>query len=147
MKDSKTKGTVKAARKKYARRQASTPATELPTEPQTPKKFTTKWHHSSPDVASKAQAASYLVLRVNDYDIANSWILDSRSNIHICNDLSRFKIIHSTMSEDYLISRSTTYSIETYSTINITVTSPTSKEETVTLNQVALILGFFINLV
>ncbi len=55
MKDSKVKNDTENAKKQAARKQASTPSTptELPTEPQTPANFATKWHHSDPVIANK----------------------------------------------------------------------------------------------
>ena len=121
LKDPKIKANIdKARRKKDPRGQALTLTTELPTEPQ---------------------------IKANDYDIADCWILASASKIHVCNDPSRFNTTHSTTSDDYLISGSTTYPIQAYGTVDITLTSPTGKLQSITLKQVALIPGFFTNLV
>ena len=119
--DPKVKANInKARRRKNPGEQALTLTTELPTEPQ---------------------------IKANDHDIMNSWILASASNIHVCNDPSRFNTTHSTTSNDYLISGSTTYPIQAYGTVDITVTSPTGKRQSIALKQVALIPGFFTNLV
>ena len=137
LKDSKVKANVDKARKRRADKQTLKTTAEPPTEPQDPKTFATVLHHSDPAA----------VVNINDYDIANSWILDSGSNIHVCNDPHRFKTTHPTTSDDYLVSGSTTYPITAYGTVDITVASPTGRTESVTLNQVALIPGFFTNLV
>ena len=137
IKDPQVKKSIENAKAKMiARRQASTPLipAELPSESSALKIFATKWHHSDPITAGKHQASSYSVLKANNYDIVNCWILDSGSNIHVYNDSSRFKITHSTTAEDYLISGSTTYPIEAYGTVTITVTSPTGKEESIILS-------------
>ena len=121
LKDPKLKANIDKARKrKDPREQASTLTAKLPTE-------------------SK--------INTNNYDIANCWILASASNIHVCNDPIRFNTTHSTTSNDYLISGSSTYPIQAYGTVDITVASPTGKRETIALKQVALIPGFFTNLV
>ena len=137
LKDSKVKANVDKARKRRADKQTLKTTAEPPTEPQDPKPFATVLHHSDPAA----------VVNINDYDIANSWILDSGSNIHVCNDPHRFKTTHPTTSDDYLVSGSTTYPITAYGTVDITIASPTGRTESVTLNQVALIPGFFTNLV
>ena len=121
LKDPKVKASInKARRRKNLGEQALKSTTELPPKPQ---------------------------IIANDYDITNCWILASASNVHVCNDPSRFNTTHSTKSNDYLISGSTTYPIQAYGTVDITVTSPTGKRERIVLNQVALIPGFFTNLV
>ena len=145
MRDPKVKANVEKAKTRGSQ-QTSTPAAELPAENPASRIFATKWHHSDPLAASTSQS-SYTVLKVEDYDIVNCWILDSGSNIHVCNDSSRFKPTHSTTPGDYLISGSTTYLIEAYGTVDVTVTSPTGKKETIILDKVALIPGFFTNLV
>ena len=83
----------------------------------------------------------------SNYDIVNSWILDSGSNIHVCNDSSRFRPTHTTTSEDYLVSGSTTYQIEAYGDVDITLNSPTGSTKKKTLYHVALVPSFFTNLV
>ena len=121
LKDPKVKASINKARKrKNLGEQALTFTTELPPEPQ---------------------------IIANDCDITNCWILASASNIHVCNDPSRFNTTHSTKLNDYLTSGSTTYPIQAYGTVDITVTSPTGKRESIVLKQVALIPGFFTNLV
>lgn len=121
LKDPKVKTNIKKARRrKDPIEQALTVITELPPEPQ---------------------------IKANDCDITNCWILSSASNIHVCNDPSRFNTTHSTKSNGYLISGSTTYPIQAYGTVDITVTSPTGKRASIVLKQVALIPGFFTNVV
>ena len=121
LKDPKLKAnTDKARKRKDPREQPSKLTAKLPAEPE---------------------------INAKNYDIANCWILASASNIHVCNDPSRFNITHSTTSNDYLISGSTTYPIQAYGTVDITLTSPTGKRESIILKQVALIPGFFTNLV
>ena len=121
LKDPKIKANIDSARKrKDTREQASTLTAKLPTEPE---------------------------INANNYDVANCWILASASKIHVCNDPSRFNTTHSSTSDDHLISGSTTYPIQAYGTVDITLTSPTGKRQSTTLKQVALIPGFFTNLV
>ena len=137
LKDLKVKAKVDKARKWRANKQTLKITAELPTEPQDPKTFVLKWYYSD-------RAA---VFNIKDYNIANSWILDSGSNIHVCNDPHRFKTTHSTISDDYLVSGSIIYPITAYGTVDITVASPTGRTENISLNRVALIPGFFTNLV
>ena len=145
LKDPKVKANVdKARKKKDPREQASTPTAEFPTEPWNLTNFTTEWHFNDPNIADKS---SYSALKANDHDIVNCWILASGSNIHVCNDPSRFKTTQSTTSNDYLISGSTMYPIQAYGTVNITITTPKRKQESIMLYQVALIPGFLTNLV
>ena len=145
LKDPKVKANVdKASRKKDPRKEASTPTAELPTEPRNPNNSTTEWHFNDPIIADKS---SHSVLKANDHDIVNCWILASGSNIHVCNDPSRFKTTQSTTSNDYLISGSIMYPIQAYGTIDITITMPKGKQESIMLYHVALIPGFLTNLV
>ena len=121
LKDPKVKANInKARRRRDPRQQALQLTAELSTESQ---------------------------IKANDCDLSNSWFLASGTNIHVCNDPSRFNTTHSTTSNDYLISGSTTYPIRAYGTVDITVTSPTGKRESIPLKQVALIPDFFTNLV
>ena len=121
LKDSKVKTNIDKARKrKDPREQVSTLNAKLPAEP---------------------------AINANNYDVVNCCILASASKIHVCNDSTRFNTTHSTTSNDCLVSSSTTYPIQAYSTVNVTFTSPTAKRESIILKQVALILGFFTNLV
>ena len=98
-------------------------------------------------MTAKSTISSYSVQKASDYDIVNCWILDSGSNIHVGNDPGRFKTTHSTTSADYLISGSTRYPIQAYGKVDITFTSPAGIGKIITLNQVALVPGFFTNLV
>ena len=102
------------------------------------------WHGGN---ATNVVPSSYSVDKVINYEIFNCWILDSGSNIYVCNDPSRFKKTYATTSNDYLVSGSTTYLIKAYGTVDITINLPTGQTETITLSHVALVPGFFTNLV
>ena len=117
------------------------PTSELQTEPGG---FAITWYKAGD---AELITSSHSVIKRSSYDIVNSWILDSGSNIHVCNDFSRLKPTHTTTSEDYLVSGSTTYQIEAYNDVDIILTSPTGYKKKKTLYQVALIPSFFTNLV
>ena len=123
----------------------TSPTPELPSEPQVPRSFATTWHR--PTTTDAFIPSSYSVDKGINHDILNCWILDSGSNIHVCNDPDRFKTTHTTTPDDYLVSGSTTYQIEAYGTVDITVDTPTGRRESITLQHVALIPGFFTNLI
>ena len=115
----------------------TTPASENPSEPQQhPRTFGVIWH--SPGDA-KPTPSSHSVLKPSNYDIVNSWILDSGPNIHVCNDSHRFTPTHTTTSEDYLVCGTTTYPIEAYGTVDIAITTPTGSKKIITLQQYACI--------
>ena len=102
------------------------------------------WHKAGD---AKPTPSCHSMMTKSCYDIVNSWILDSGSNIHVCNDSRRFKPTHTTTSEDYLVSGSTTYQIEAYGTVDITITTPNGSKRNTTLHNVALVPSFFTNLV
>ena len=141
MKDSTVKADVERPKIWRINRQRSktstTTTTDPPATPQNLKNFAPKWHHSDPSA----------VLNENEFDIANSWVLDSGSNINVCNDPSRFEITHTTTIQNYLMSGLTSYPITAYGTVKNTITSPKGTKERVKLNGVALIPGSLTNLV
>ena len=119
----------------------TTPASDPPTEAGG---FATTWHK---DGNATTTQSSHSAMERSNYNIVNSWILDSGSNIHVCNNSSRFRPTHTTTLEDYLVSGSTTYQIEAYGDVDITLNSPTSSTKKKTLYYVALVPSFFTNLV
>ena len=131
------KGKVDRSKQRLQRFQISTtptpttPTSENPSEPQQyPGTFSIIQH--SPNNA-KPTPSSHSVLKLSNYNIINSWILDSRANIHIYNDSHRFIPTYTTISEDYLMYGTTTYPIKAYRTIDITITTPTSSKKIITL--------------
>ena len=148
LKDPKIKGNVERQKQIWKdteeKKKSTSSSTEHPTQPQVNRTFATIWHGGN---ATDVVPSSYSVDKVINYEIFNCWILDSGSNIHVCNDPSRFKKTHATTSNDYLVSGSTTYPIKAYGTVDITINSPTGQTETITLSHVALVPGFFTNLV
>ena len=131
--------------KETKEKEKSTPSsTEQSTQSQVNRTFVIIQHRGD---ATDVILSSYSVDRGVNYEIFNCQILDSGSNIHIYNDLSRFKTTHATISNDYLISGSTTYLIKAYRTVNIYITSPSGMTEEITLSHVTLVPGFFTNLV
>ena len=136
LKDPKVKSDLEKSRA-IKQRRIEEKSTELPAKNDDKKSFALSWH----------QHTAHTALKPTNYDIVNSWILDSGSNIHVCNDSTRFTPTRQATAEDYLISGSTTYPIQAYGTVDIIVTSPVGKKESITLREVALIPGFFTNLV
>lgn len=80
------------------------------------------------------------------YKLKNCWTLDSGTDIHICNDRSRFKFEKSALKTDTLIAGKATYTIEAFGSVNITVNTPEGPSIVQLLN-VALVPGFFTSLV
>ena len=150
LKNPAIKARVEKAKERDQRFQTSsssatpTPTTLAPEPSSEPRGFAIAWHKAGD---AKSTPSSYSAMERSSYDIINSWILDSGSNIHICNNSNRFRPTQSTTSEDYLVSGSTTYQIEAYGDVDITLTSPTGDKKKKTLYHVALVPSFFTNLV
>ena len=58
------------------------------------------------------------------YKLKDKWILDSGSDIHICNSLNGFSRTEKASQSDQIISGKATYQIESFRTMNINVNSP-----------------------
>lgn len=80
------------------------------------------------------------------YKLKNCWTLDSGTDTHVCNDRTRFKFERMATEEDVLIAGKTTYAIEAFGRVEITVKTPTGPALIELLN-VALAPGFMTNLV
>ena len=78
----------------------------------------------------------------------NSWALDFRTNIHICNDRNRFNytITHLATALDIIDSSKQTYPIESFKTITINIDT-TTRPAYFQLRNVALAPRFMSNLV
>ena len=118
MKDPKVKANFdKARNRNAAKKQEPSTTTEFTIEADDAKTLPIRRHHNDPSVADLASSSS--VLKISDYIIMNCWILDSGSNIHICNNSSRFTVTHISTPNDYLVSGSRTrkgYPATTYPT-------------------------------
>ena len=73
------------------------------------------------------------MLKLSNYNIINSWILDSRANIYVYNDSHRFTPTHTTILEDYFVYGTIIYPIEAYGTIDITITILISSKKIIIL--------------
>ena len=82
------------------------------------------------------------------WSLQDSWILDNRTNIHVCNStmLPRFTKTRSSGPEDTLRAGSQILSIESYGTIDIFINTPIGCQ-TITLLNVAYVSDFMTNLV
>jgi Reverse transcriptase (RNA-dependent DNA polymerase) len=80
------------------------------------------------------------------YKLVNCWTLDSGTDIHVCNDPKRFKREETARRGVELLAGKTTYQIEAFGTVDITVDTPEGAK-TVTLLDVALAPGFLTSLV
>jgi Reverse transcriptase (RNA-dependent DNA polymerase) len=80
------------------------------------------------------------------YKLLNCWTLDSGTDVHICNDRRRLKHQKPAKGDAELVAGKTTYKIEAYGSVDITVNSQNGPM-TVTLLNVALAPGFLTNLV
>ena len=83
----------------------------------------------------------------SDTFLQTSWILDSGSNIHLCNDPKRFTHTHTATEDDTITSGKDTYQIEAFGTVDITITTPQGNQEINRLINVALVPDFLTNLV
>ena len=92
LKDPKIKGNIERQKQIWkdtkGKEKSISSSTEHPTQPQVNQTFATIWHGGN---ATDVVPSSYSVDKVINYEIFNCWILDSGSNIHVYNDLSRFK--------------------------------------------------------
>jgi transposase InsO family protein len=89
-------------------------------------------------------AATYLAVEQNSFPLRNTWILDSGADSHVCNDRTRFTIERLANEDDVLIAGKTTYSIEAFGSVIITIRTPSGPKQ-ITLLNVALAPGFFTN--
>jgi hypothetical protein len=80
------------------------------------------------------------------YKLLNCWILDCATDIHVCNDPSRFQMKRLASLEDRLRAGKTIYPIEGYGTVHIVAKGPHGPVNIQLLN-VALAPGFLTNLV
>lgn len=81
-----------------------------------------------------------------NYKLKHCWILDSVTDIYICNDFSRFKFEYIANEDDELYSGCTVYSIESYSIVDIIIDISTSPRIMILLD-IVLVSNFFTNLV
>jgi hypothetical protein len=81
-----------------------------------------------------------------EIEIRDTWILDSGSNLHVCNDRKRFNLERKATIDDKFSAGKTEYAVEAYGSVDITVGTPDGPR-TVRLLDVALAPGFLTNTV
>ena len=143
----KSRERQKERKKRFQNAASSSSTTSNPPASEQPSTFATIWHRGTATDVTAPTPTSYSVDKAINYDILNCWILDSGSNIHVCNDPSRFQITYTTTHQDYLVSGSITYPIEAYGTVDVLFDTPSGQKISIKLRNVALIPGFLTNLV
>ncbi|ERF70711.1 hypothetical protein EPUS_09493 [Endocarpon pusillum Z07020] len=63
------------------------------------------------------------------YKLKNCWTLDSGTDTHVCNNRTRFKFERMATEEDVLMAGKTTYAIEAFGRVEITVKTPRFSDE------------------
>jgi Reverse transcriptase (RNA-dependent DNA polymerase)/GAG-pre-integrase domain len=116
----------------------SEPSKEPPTPPSETSKLPVK--------ATGMVAYSSFDGRTAPHHLKDCWILDSGSDIHVCNSRNRFNYVRPAGCEDTISSGKTTYQIDAFGTVDIIVETPTGPQ-IVQLAEVALVEGFLTNLV
>ena len=81
-----------------------------------------------------------------EYKLKDHWIIDSGSDIHVCNSQHNFSKTASATETDQLILGKGAYQIECFGTINVPVDTPQGTRE-IQLTGVAYVPGFMTNLV
>ena len=89
--------------------------------------------------------SAYVVGR-EDYKLLNCWTLDCASDVHVCNDPSRFTVERVATEDDTLYAGANICQIAAFGTVHINVDTPTGKSKIQLLN-VALVPTFFTSLV
>ncbi len=80
------------------------------------------------------------------YKLLNCWILNCASNIHVCNDSSKFQLDRLVNFDDQLRVEKTVYFIEKYETVHIVV-NESHESINIRLLDVAFASNFFTNLI
>ncbi len=95
--------------------------------------------------SSFAMFSSFAIDSIS-YKLLNCWILDCASDIHVCNDSSRFQLDRNVNSENQLRIDKTIYSIEKYEIVHIVV-KRSHDSINIRLLNVVLASNFLINLI
>ena len=101
-----------------------------PTQSSTPASFTVSIHTIS---------------AISDYQLRDSFILDSGADTHICNNRQHFQTFRPAGSEEYLYAGNTIISIEGFGSVSITVQTPKGSQE-ITLLETAFVPSFHTNI-
>ena len=94
----------------------------------------------------KTTSAGAFAVESYSYKLKNCWTLDSGTDIHVCNDRTRFNFERPATEDDVLIAGKTTYAIEAFGSVQITAKGPDGPVVIDLLN-VALAPGFLANLI
>jgi hypothetical protein len=82
------------------------------------------------------------------YQLHKSFLLDSASPVHVCNDITRFITYEQTSSKDYLIAGDTKVPISGYGTVEVFARTPDDKDTfTLTLLETAFSPNFHTSLI
>src|SRR5882757_3628423 len=82
----------------------------------------------------------------SEYKLKNHWIIDSGSDIHVCNSQDGYARTGAAGETDQLIAGKTRYQIASFGTVNVAVNTPQGIRQ-IQLTNVAYIPGFMTNLV
>jgi hypothetical protein len=81
------------------------------------------------------------------YALHDSFLLDSASTIHVCNNRERFQSLRPADESDHLITGASRISIEGFGPVEITLKLAPTSSRTVKLGEVALVASFHMNIV
>ncbi len=108
-------------------------------------KFENANHIESENFYSFFAMSSSFAIESISYKLLNCWILNCASDIHVCNDSSRFQLDRLVNFDDQLRVEKTIYSIERYETIHIVV-NESHESINIRLLDVVFASSFFTNL-
>jgi hypothetical protein len=140
--NSRIRTTVKWARKNVKRRLKKITEKKNDSNDESTKKKS----FNSDEVTLNVSFAETFAKRQVSYKLINCWTLDSETDIHVCNDSSRFQLNRVADSANQLVIDKIVYEIENYETMNIVVREFDDSINIQLLN-VALMLEFFISLI
>ncbi len=91
-------------------------------------------------------AATYTVSNSSDYNLRDSFILDSGAMVHVCNSCKYFSTITPASEDDLLYAGNTVIPIEGFGSVDITVQTPAGLK-LIELQHTALVSSFHTSLV
>ena len=138
-KNPKLKGIIKSIRKKVAK-QKNQQQSESENKSAEDKSDEDKTNPSAFAVSA------YNALATSDYQLRDSYILDSGATIHVCNDRTRFHNLTPASDDDFLYTGNSVIPIKGLGTISITVQTPSGPRKIDLLNT-AFIPSFHTNVV
>ncbi|KAI0991826.1 hypothetical protein K3495_g16361, partial [Podosphaera aphanis] len=105
-------------------------------------------HLSSKSLVNTSFLTSERNSSYTQFHLYNHWVLDSGSDVHICNNeiLHEFKRSQDSIEDQTIVSGTTKYPIQAWGSCKVAVTTPKGNAY-ITLNKVALIPGFMTSLI